>query len=168
MPVPYDGTVIGEATQALAATLARELWIVGFLAAPDGLHLDPVAAVEDLDNPDVDDLPGLQRAAFLITTQTRPVRATMGSGHPRYVVERTCQLDLHVYGQTFEAAGRPLLVAALSACARLPESDPTLGGAAERLYLTETTPDELPPLGLRQTLTFVIRVRSSDALGLSA
>ncbi|WP_295707330.1 hypothetical protein [uncultured Brevundimonas sp.] len=151
--------MIEAAYQALATAAAQALLQVGFITAPTDLKVDPAAPFTPTGEEKV-----LVRAAALVKVRTNPVRQLLGGKGPRYVVERQCRLELALAGpdRLLRAATMDAVLALL---ATLPEVDPTLSGAAERLILVEQADDELPPNGVSFFITYTVRVRSSDALG---
>lgn len=153
---------IETAYQALAALLRTTLVDAGFLPAPELLEIDPESPFEP-----AGDETTLVTAAALVNVRTGPVRTLLGGGGARYVVERRALLDLAGVGPA-RAERLALAAATLNALAALAESDPRLGGACERFYLVEQTDDELPPNGVTMSVTWALRVRSSDPLGRSA
>lgn len=149
------------AAAALALRLGEALRGAGFLTGDAALEVDPSAAVE---------LTGeageILVAAQLYTLQTQPVRALMGSGRSRYVVERTFRLELLVASP--DVAWRDqALTDGLTACARLPGDDPSLASACERCTVQGADTDDLAPNGRKILASFAVRVRSSDPLGLT-
>ncbi|WP_312126567.1 hypothetical protein [Brevundimonas sp.] len=153
--------MIEPAYSALAASLAEALVASGFLQAPAELMVDPASVFTPLGDEET-----LVLAASLVKLQTNPVRTLLGRAGPRYVVDRQCRLELAVAGPDRLMDG-DRLADALAAIAAIPLRYPTLSGAAERVWLGERTDDELPPNGEAVTITFIIRVRSSDPLGLT-
>lgn len=151
--------MIDAAYVALADRLAAALVASGFIASAPDLHIDPSSAFE----PGGDE-EELVTAAALSQLQTQPVRQMLGRASPRYVVERQCRLELAMAGPE-RLMNEPLLRAALAAVAIIPATAPTLGGAAERVTLGERADEDLPPNGVAMSLTFSLRVRSSDPLG---
>lgn len=158
MTAPIETAYAAFATALRAALLAAE-----FIAAEGSLLVDP-----EYDwSPEGGETDPVSAAA-LFRLETKPIRPLMGGGAPRYLVERTCQLELASAGplpdgQTHEAR----LAAAVVAAGAIPGSDPTLGQTCERLELTTLADDDLPPNGLRKAMTFTIRLRAGDPLGLT-
>lgn len=155
---------IETAYAALGALLEETLRTSGFLDEAASLEIDPESPFE----PSGDETEVI-RAAALVKVRTWCPRQTIGrpAGARRYVVERECRLELALAGPDREQR-KIIDHDTLSALALLPELDPTLDGAAERFLLGEQTDDELPPNGVASFLTFTLRVRSGDVLGLSA
>lgn len=155
---------VETAYAALAARVAAALVAAGLLAAPGDLQIDPESRIEP-----AGDETEFVTAAALVKVRTAPVRQMLGrpANAPRYVVERECRVELALVGP--EKAQRDTIAAAvLTALAALPGLHPTLDGAAERLLLTEQGDDELPPNGLTLSITYTLRLRSSDPLGRTA
>ena len=151
--------MIEAAYQNLATAATQALLQVGFITAPTDLKIDPAAPFTPTGEEKV-----LVRAAALVKVRTNPVRQLLGGKGPRYVVERQCRLELALAGPD-RLLREATVDAVLALLATLPEADPTLSGAAERLILVEQTDDELPPNGVSFFITYTVRVRSSDALG---
>ena len=151
--------MIETAYLALADRLALALVASGFLDRVDDLQIDPSAIFTPTGDEDE-----LVRAAALVILKTESIRPILGGPSPRYVVERQCRLELAIAGPE-RLNGGGYMQAALSALAIIPSAAPTLGGAAERLSLGDRTDEDLPPNGTALSLTFTIRVRSSDPLG---
>lgn len=154
-------TPIDTAYQAQAGGLATALLGAGFLASTDQLQVDP-SSPNAMDG----DEASFATAAALVKLTTTSPRAIMGGPTRRYVVERTSRLELGVVGPD-AAARAEVLGAALAACAALPEDDPTLGGLVERFFVGDQEDDDLPPNGAKVFLTFTLRLRSGDPLGLT-
>lgn len=154
--------MIETAYAALAEAIGQVLGQSGFLDPPDVLRVDPPETF----SPSGDEL-SLVTVAALVKVQTRPVRTLLGGQAPRYVVERECRLELAAVGPRADLRAARL-AAALDGLSRIAVEGPTLDGQAERLVLTERTDDELPPNGESVFITFILRVRSGDALGLSS
>ncbi len=153
------------AYEALGDSLADGLVAAGFLSGVEQLQRDPESGFE----PDGEETE-VQTAAALFGLQTTPVRQLMGGTGTRWVVERQVRLELCAIGpvadgeETHEERVAGLLVIA----ANLPASDPTLSGLCERLELTGLEDDDLGPNGIKKAITFIIRLRSGDPLGLTA
>lgn len=155
--------MIEDAYIALHAALQVLLREAGWLPIDGRLELDPEAPFE----PDGEE-EGLFTAAALVKVSTQVARQIMGRPQRRYVVERQARLELAIGGPGDVVQRAAIEAATLAALALLPEISPTLNGVAERLLLVEREDDELPPNGARIFVTFLIRVRSGDTLGLSA
>lgn len=153
-------TAYAALVEAVGAALAHE--DIGFLASAALLQVDPEAPVELAG--DVEDI---ETAASVEKVETRPVRQILGRPERRYVVERTCRVELQAVGPA-RATRLEIDAAAVSALAVLPDQSPTLGGTCERWQLTGVEDDPLPPNGVAKVLTFTLRVRSGDPLGTSA
>lgn len=153
---------IALAYRALAQAFADRLVAVAFLADADKLAVDPASPVETSGEPDE-----VLTAAELVELETAPApRRRIGGATHRWIVERQVQLALACASP--DAAWRESTFdAALTTCAALPAEDPTLGGRCERLELLASDPDDFPPNGVKTLLTFVLRVRSGDPLGLT-
>lgn len=155
---------IEPAYAALADLIAARLVACGFLERAAALKIDPPAPYcpsgEETE---------LQTSAALVQAETKPVRTLLGIQPPRYVVERECQLELTVAGPELDldGRGRQLMQEGGAVLALLVRDDPTLGGSCERCDLTGRTDQEVPPNGVGVVLTFVLRVRAADALGLT-
>lgn len=153
-----------DAYRALGDTIAEALVAAGFLSAIEKLEIDPEGDWE----PDGEDTE-VQTGASLIRLQTRPVRQIFGGGRTHYVVERDVSLSVGAAGTV--PAGDPTheqrVGELLPLLAAIPADDPTLGGACERVEMTAADDDLLPSDGIRKTLTFTIRVRSGDPLGMT-
>lgn len=150
---------------ALHDALADGLVAAGFISSPELLERDPESSWE----PDGEETE-VQTACALYRLQTRPVRQLMGGSGPRWVVERDLRLELSATGPA--PAGDPTheerITALLLAAAAVPSDDPTLGQTCERLELTGLEDDDLPGRGVKKAITFTIRVRAGDPLGLTA
>lgn len=154
--------MIEPAYTALAARLAQRLVACGFLSSLDALKVDPESAFE----PDGEETE-VTTSAALVKVKTAPVRQTLGRPTgPRYVVERECGLDLSIAGPAQDLKAL-LELAVMTAVATTPGDDPTLGGLCERLELTGRNDNEIEPNGLAVFLTFTLRVRSGDPLGMT-
>lgn len=150
-----------RAYAALAAELETALIGAGLLTHPGQLAIDPPDSILEEGEPD-----GVLAAAALVEVETLPVRTVMGGPGPRYVVERTVRLSASVASP--EKDWRDGVAARVAeAVATLQVRKPTLDDAAERLMLTDATPEDLPPNGVSCLFTFVLRVRSGDPLGLT-
>ena len=148
---------------ALAALLQQTLRATNFME-PDGvLEIDPEAPFQ----PSGDET-DIIRAAALVQVRTFVSRQMIGrpAGARRYVVDRECRLELALAGPNRDQR-KVIDIDTVSALATLPELDPTLGGEVERFLMGEKTDDELPPNGVATFLTFILRVRSGDPLGMS-
>lgn len=112
----------------------------------------------------------VQTAAALFSLNTEAVRTLLGGGVRRFVVERTCRLELAAVGPVpaGEDNHETRLLAVLDLVAPLSEADPTLGQTCERLVLTTLEDEDLDPGGLKKAITFTIRLRSGDRLGRTA
>lgn len=153
---------IDTAYVAFADAVAAALVAVGFLPDAAALNIDP----EDLVEPDGSETE-TRRAATLENGGTRPVRQILGRPEQRWVVERTCRVELLQYGPA-QSERREVDAAAVAALAALPASLPTLSGACERLMLDESDRTPVDPNGVAHAFTFRLRVRSGDPLGASA
>ena len=149
-----------EAYQALAAALAASLVAAGVLTTPDAFEVDPVNGVEPSETPDA-----ISAVAGLIGLETSSEIRFLGSPR-RYIVERQARLELAVAGPT-AASRAAVLTLALTAVAAIPEADPSLGGRCERLELLSLEDEDWPPSGQKILITFLLRVRSADALGMT-
>lgn len=150
------------AYRALAGRVAGALVAAGFLTSADRLQIDPEDAVE----PD-GEAADLETVAFLLQLTTGPDRVMVGSGAARYAVRREARVELAVAGPDKDRRDA-LLASALAALAPVGIDDPTLGQAAERSGLTGREDGDLPPNGRKVSLTYFVRVRSGDPLGLTA
>lgn len=150
---------IERAYAGLGGAIAEALAGAGFLTDGAKLEIDPTSANE-FDGESGD----LQSAAILLKGDARAVRTFLGAP-PRYAVERSATLELAIAGPDPDV--RELaLNGALIACAAIPQTYPPVGGA-ERIELRGQEYDDLPPNGVKTFLTFVLRVRSGDVLGLT-
>lgn len=149
---------------ALCARIAGALANAGFITAADVLAIDPDSAVE-IDG----DARDLESVAAVVQLGTAPVRTFLGRGpgFVRYAVERQVRLELAIASPDRQQRDQ-VLDAALAALAPLCDADPTLSGAAERCGLSGREDDDLPPNGRKVFLTFFVRARSADPLGLTA
>ena len=147
---------------ALGAALANALVGAGALGSAGAFAVDPPTDIE----PD-GEAQALNVAAGLVKLQTSATQRMLGGAARRYQVDRQCALELAVASPD-PAERETILEAALAACAVLPETNPALGGLAERFELLDREDEPWPPNGARVVLTFFLRVRSGDALGLSA
>lgn len=158
---------IEDAYLALSERLADHLVAAGFVPTADRLLIDPEARWEP-EGAETE----VQTAAALFQLRTAPVRQLMGAGpdRPRWVVERDARLELSATGAVPE--GDPThgqrILTVLALVAGLPASDPTLGQQCERLELTVAEDNDVPTIGRASGITFTLRVRSSDPLGLTA
>jgi hypothetical protein len=153
---------IETAYEALADAIAGALVEAGFILAAGDLAIDPPSAIEP-----IGDETEVQTAAELFRLETKPVRELMGGGVKRWVVERTCRLELAAFGPVPDGEDNheARLAAVFDAVAPLPATDPTLSQTVERLELVESQDDDLPPNGLKKSITFMIRLRAGDPLG---
>ena len=148
------------AYQALGRTLQQGLVAAGVLANPSAFVLDPSVPLEPAEGS-----PTLIAAAGLVGLETSAEARFIGSPR-RYQVERQARLELAVAGP--DPAARAAVVArALTALARIPEVDPTLNGLCERLEVLALEDEDWPPDGQKILITFLLRVRSADALGMT-
>lgn len=152
---------IETATEALGMRIDYLLSSSGFLTSGQRLEIDPEAPFEPQGDEEE-----LVTAAALVRLPTNPVRQILGRPEPRYVVERSCRLELALAGPS-RFVREAVNHRALSLLAALPAVSPTLDGVTERLLLTDREDDVLPPNGVAIFLTFLLRVRSGDPLGLS-
>ena len=152
---------IDRAYAALAAALTGALVGSGLLESAEKFEIDPASPMEPTGEADE-----VFRWAGLVRLPTTVQRQMLGSGAGRFVVEMDARLELAVAGP--EKAWRDQVwAAALPALSNLPEADPTLGGTAERFWISAFEPDDFPPNGAQALVTFTLRVRSGDRLGLS-
>ncbi|ADL00697.1 hypothetical protein [Brevundimonas subvibrioides] len=154
---------IETAYATLAERLEQTLRATLFMPDTAVLEIDPESPFE----PSGDETDRVSAAA-LVKVRTYVARQAVGrpAGARRYVVERECRLELALAGPNREAR-LAVDLETLSALAMLPEQDPTLGGTVERFLMGEMTDEDLPPNGIATFLTFVLRVRSGDPLGMS-
>lgn len=145
---------------AVAAALADP--DVGFITAADQLHVDPEAPIEL-----AGDVESVETAASVEKVETRPVRQILGRPEQRWLVERSCRVELQAVGPA-RADRLQVDARAVAALALLPSSMPTLSGACERLILVGCEDEILPPNGVAKIFAFTLRVRSGDPLGMSA
>lgn len=150
-------TAYAAFTAAVGAALAHE--DVGFIATAAALQVDPEAPIEAGGDPDA-----FETAASVEKIQTGPTRQKLGLPQQRFVVERQCRVELQAAGPS-RSERLAALELATSALAILPNSNPTLGGACERLTLTGGEDSVFEPNGSGNILAFTIRIRSGDALG---
>lgn len=153
---------IETAYTAFTDAVAAALVAVDFLSAPTDLNIDP----EDLVEPTGDELQILS-AATVEKGETGPVRQILGRPEQRWVVERTCRVELMQYGPASDQR-RTIDAAAVAAMAQLSVNAPNLSGACERLTLTESDETPVDPNGVARSFTFTLRVRSGDPLGVTA
>ena len=153
---------IATAYAALGSALADALVSVGALSDAALFAIDPPVDLEPDGEAD-----SLAVAAGLINLGTGGQQRMLGGAQRRYQVDRQCALELALSSPDLVERAT-VLEQALAACAALPETDPTLGGLAERFEVLEREDEPWPPNGVRVVLTFLLRVRSGDALGLSA
>lgn len=160
MSAPVD-----VADAALKTALAQALVGGAFIPTAEALALNPDGPCE----PNGDETE-VQTSAQLFTLDVRKVRPLMGSGMPRWVVDRTCRLELAVFGPV--PAGQDdhpaRLAAALNLVAAISADSPTLGGTCERFEITGQEDDDLPPNGQKVSLGFTYRLRAGDPLGRTA
>lgn len=152
---------IDRAYAALAAALTGALVGSGLLESAETFEIDPASPLEATGETDE-----VTRWAGLVKLPTTVARQMLGSGAGRFVVEMDARLELAVAGPE-RAWCDQVWAAALPAIAAIPEADPTLGGTAERFWLSGFEPDDFPPNGATALVTFTLRVRSGDRLGLS-
>lgn len=153
---------IDAAYTALAAKIATALAAAHFIASAAKLEIDPEGPTE------IDGDPRhVESVAILLQLQTGAVRTLVGSGTPRFVVERQARLELAIAGPD-RADRNARLTDALTGVAPIGITDPTLGGTAERAGITGQEDGDLPPNGRKVFLTFYVRVRAGDPLGLTA
>jgi hypothetical protein len=145
---------------ALAQAVQGALVASGF-SATGGLEIDPTGPFQ----PSGDETQ-IVTAAALVQIRTEAVTTFLGAPKPRYVVERTVNLELAAAGAD-EIARLRTVDAALRACAAIALDAPSLGGAAERVMVLGRDDDDLPPNGTKQVLGFILRVRANDPLGMS-
>jgi len=149
-----------DAYQALGRNLRGALLSAGVLAHPDAFEVDPVTGVEPSETSAT-----ISAVAGLIGLETVPDLRFLGSPR-RYVVERQARLELAISGPTPEARAA-VITRAVTSAATLPERDPTLGGLCERLEIQSLEDEDWPPNGQKILITFLLRVRSADALGMT-
>lgn len=149
------------AYSALAQAVAVALVQAGFIAAPEGLKVDPAETLET--DPDAQ---RLETAAGLVRVSTAVARTVLGRGSPRYLVHLTARLELAAVCPSRDIR-RAAIAAAADALAPLTDLDPTLSGACERAWISEQSDDAIEPNGEELLITWTLRVRSSDRLGRS-
>lgn len=152
---------IAAAYSAFATAVATALVGAGYLAQTSALEVDP----EDLVEPSGSETETL-RAATLENAGTQPVRQILGRPEQRFVVERTCRVELLQYGPARQTR-REVDAAAVAAMARIAVDLPTLSGACERLILDSSEETPVDPNGVAHAFTFRLRVRSGDPLGVT-
>lgn len=145
---------------ALGRALRDALTASGVLSSPASFAIDPPSGLE----PDEAGA-ALQTAAALVGLEINAEVRFLGSPR-RYVVERLARLELALSGPDPEER-LTLSHRAIAALAVVPERDPTLGGTCERLELLSLEDEDWPPSGQKILITFLLRVRSADALGMS-
>lgn len=150
---------IDNAYDAFTSAVANALLAAGFLDDPGRLRIDP----EDLTEPDGMETT-TQRSAMVEQVSTGAVRNILGRPEPRFVVERSCRVELMQWGPAQDTR-RMIDAAAVAALALLPVLTPTLKGACERLSLTEGEETPIDPNGVARSFTFNIRIRSGDPMG---
>lgn len=150
---------IETAYAALATAIATALVAAGFLPAPAALQIDPPSPFE----PSGDETEVITAAALLVVS-TEGNQRRLGGPVRRYVVERTCRLELAACGPV-EALWRAALAAAETALAPLCDAEMTLGGTCEAVELGSFENEDLEPNGAQRLVTFLIRLRSGDPLG---
>lgn len=150
---------IETAYAAFAEAVGDALVEAGYLSAAADLQIDPEALVEP-----TGEETSVQRSATLEKIQTGPVRQILGRPERRWVVERSCRVELMAAGPA-RVTRLEIDAAAVSALATLANDLPTLSGACERLTLTGVEDEPVPPNGVSKIFTFTLRVRSGDPLG---
>ena len=150
---------IETAYSAFAEAVATALVTAGYLSQPAGLQIDPESLVEP-----TGEETSVQRSATLEKIQTGPVRQILGRPERRWVVERSCRVEMMACGPA-RAPRLEVDAAAVAALATLANVAPTLSGACERLTLTGVEDEPVPPNGVSKIFTFTLRVRSGDPLG---
>ncbi len=148
------------AYQALARSLRDALLAAGVLASPTAFEVDPLTGVEPSETSDT-----ISAVAGLIGLETTSEIRFLGSPR-RYVVERLARLELAISGPSPEAR-LAVVTRAMASAAMLTERDPTLGGLCERLEIPSLEDEDWPPNGQKILITFLLRVRSGDALGMT-
>lgn len=152
---------IEPAYAAFVAAVATSLVEAGFLSAAGKLEVDP----EDLIEPDGSALE-TKRSASVEKGETAPVRQMLGRPEQRWIVERTCRVELLQYGPAQEQR-HEVDAAAVAAMARIAVDLPTKPGVFERLFLDSSEFTPVDPNGASYAFTFRIRVRSGDPLGVT-
>lgn len=152
---------IEDAYSALCFSIASALQSSGFVADADTIKIDPP---EDLEPEG--DASDLLTAAAIVQGDTKPVQTFMGGPAPRYVVEREVNVELAAIGPK-ELDRKQAMTSAVTALCEIPGADATLGSAAEGCEITDQASGDLPPNGLKRIVTFVLRVRAGDPLGLT-
>lgn len=156
-----------EAAYAAAQTaVAAALVAAGFLQDPTQLEVEPVAPFEPVDDSDTENPAEFRTAAAMMQEDTKPIRTFMGGPAPRFCVERQIRLELASYGAD-KARWTAVLEAAVAAVSSLTATNPSLDGSAERFLFVEAVPQPLEPNGDQRFITFAIRVRSGDPLGMT-
>jgi hypothetical protein len=150
------------AYHGFASLVGAALETSGFLSSADLLVRDPAEPVE----PDGDAT--AWAAAVILNLGTAPVRTLVGGGSPTFVVERQVRIELAAVAQDQAALdakiadGSSAMISFVGAGADL-----TLGGLVERIAVQGAEIEDLPPLGQKLFLSFVLRIRAGDALGLT-
>lgn len=150
------------AYQGFADLVGAALETAGFLSSASLLVRDPAEPVE----PDGDAT--AWAAAVLLNLGTSPVRTLVGGGSPKFVVERQVRVELAAMAQD-QAAVDAMIADGSSAVVSLiaAGADLTLGGLVERVAVLGAEVEDLPPLGQKLFLSFVLRLRAGDPLGLT-
>lgn len=153
---------IEVAYAAFGDQLAAALVAAEFLTATDLFKVDPAEPIE------VDGDATGWTAATMLNMGTVPARTLIGGGAPRFVVERQVRVEIAATAQDKTAldakiaAGSSAVVAFVGVGADL-----TLGGRLERLTVTSAEVEDLAPMGQKLFITFALRLRAGDPLGLT-
>ena len=149
---------IEAAYSAFCAAAAAALVSCGFVADAGAVPIDPPEDLEPFGGADA-----LLTCAVIVQGDTKPVRSFLGGPAPRYAVERDVTVELAAAAPD-KTARQAAIAAAVTALCRLPAA---IEGAAEACEITDLESGDLPPDGLKRNVTFVLRVRAGDPLGLT-
>ncbi len=155
-------TPMEAAYSGFAALVAAALVDSGFLSSAELLRVDPASPIE------IDEDAAGFRAAVVLNLGTAGVRPLMGSGSVRWIVERQVRVELAVNDPS-GAGLAAMLEAGSNAIAGLigAGADLTLGGLVERLAVTSSEVEDLPPSGQKIFFSFVLRLSAGDPVGLT-
>lgn len=156
---------IDAAYAIFCGALAEALVDAGFIAAVEGLEIDPPGPC----HPSGDET-SVQTAAQLFALDIQIVRPLLGSGTPRYLLDFGYRLELAAFGPAPDGGpdDKARMKAAMDAIAPVADADPTLTQTCDRVSLVGAEDDDLPPNGVKTALTFNIRLRAGDPLGRTA
>lgn len=152
---------IEDAYAALCTVIATALLGAEFVADAGAVAIDPAEVLEPGEGSNL-----LETSAAIVQGDTKPIRTFIGGPAPRYAVEREVMVELAATGPD-KTVRDAAMIAAVTALCSVPGSSSVAGGGAEDCEITDQQAGDLPPNGLKRIVTFALRVRAGDPLGLT-